>query len=44
MARVGSSLDSGLGISLESLARGVGSTGSGLAKGIGESLGKLFGK
>jgi hypothetical protein len=44
MARVGSSLASGLGISLEGLARGVGSTGSGLAKGIGASLGKLFGK
>jgi hypothetical protein len=33
-----------LGISLEGLAKGVGSAGSGVAKGIGDSLGKLFGK
>ena len=42
--RLGSSLASTLGISLESLAKGVGSVGSGSAKGIGESVGKLLKK
>lgn len=42
--RIGSSIAGSLGISLEGLAKGVGSAGSGIAKGIGESLGKLFGK
>ncbi len=42
--RLGSSLASALGISLESLAKGVGSVGSGSARGISESLGKLLNK
>ena len=44
MTRVGSSMAGTLGISIEGLAKGVGSAGSGIAKGVGDSLGKLFGK
>jgi hypothetical protein len=44
MARVGSSMAGLLGVSIEGLAKGVGSAGSGIAKGLGESVGKLFGK
>lgn len=44
MTRIGSSLAGSLGVSLEGLAKGVGSAGSGVAKGIGESVGKLFDK
>ena len=39
-----SSMANSLGISVESLARGVGSVGSGAAKGIGDSIGKLIRK
>ena len=42
--RLGSSLASALGISLESLAKGLGGVGSGSARGIGESVGKLLNK
>ena len=42
--RLGSALANSLGISLESLAKGVGSVGSGSAKGIGESVQKLLRK
>ena len=42
--RLGSSLAGTLGISIESLAKGVGSVGSNSAKAIGDSLGKLLGK
>ena len=42
--RLGASLANSLGISLESLAKGVGRLGSGSASGIGESVQKLFGK
>ena len=42
--RLGSSLAGTLGISVESLAKGVGSVGSNSAKAIGDSLGKLLGK
>ena len=41
--RVGSSMAEGLGVSLEGLAKGVGSAG-GVVKGVGEAVGKLFGK
>lgn len=44
MTRVGSSMAGTLGISIEGLAKGVGSAGSGIAKGLGDSVGKLFGK
>lgn len=44
MTRVGSSMAGTLGVSIEGLAKGVGSAGSGIAKGVGDSLGKLFGK
>lgn len=44
MTRVGSSMAGTLGVSIEGLAKGVGSAGSGIAKGVGESIGKLFGK
>lgn len=44
MTRVGSSMAGTLGISIEGLAKGVGSAGSGIAKGVGDSIGKLFGK
>ncbi len=42
--RLASSLASSLGVSLESLAKGVGGVGSGSAKGIGDSLQKLLRK
>jgi len=42
--RLGSSLASSLGISIESLAKGVGGVGGSSAKAIGESVGKLLGK
>ncbi len=42
--RLGTSLADTLGISVESLARGVGSVGGGTARSIGESLGKLLEK
>ena len=42
--RLSASLANSLGISLESLAKGVGRLGSGSASGIGESVQKLFGK
>ncbi len=42
--RLGSSLASSLGVSLESLTKGVGSVGSGSAKGIGDSAKKLLRK
>jgi len=41
--RIGSSVASSLGISLEGLARGVGSAGGSAAQGIGSTVGKLFG-
>jgi hypothetical protein len=44
MTRIGSSMAGTLGVSLEGLAKGVGSAGSGIAKGVGDSVGKLFGK
>lgn len=40
--RIGSSMASSLGLSIEGLAKGVGSVGSGTAKGIGDTFGKLF--
>lgn len=40
MTRIGTSMAEGLGVSLESVAKGVSST----TQGIGSSLGKLFGK
>ena len=42
--RIGSSVANSLGVSIEGLAKGVGSVGSGAAKGIGDSLGKLIKK
>lgn len=42
--RLGTSLAGSLGVSIESLAKGVGSAGSSSAKAIGESVGKLFKK
>jgi hypothetical protein len=42
--RFGLSLANEMGVSLESLVKGVGHVGSGSAKGIGESLGRLLGK
>ena len=44
MTRIGSSMAGTLGISIEGLAKGVGSAGSGIARGVGDSVGKLFGK
>lgn len=44
MTRVGSSVAGALGISLEDLAKGVGSAGGSIARGLGESLGKLLGR
>ena len=44
VSRLGTSLAGVLGISLEGLAKGVGTTGSGLVKGVGDTLNKLFGK
>lgn len=44
MTRVGSSMAGTLGVSIEGLAKGVGSAGGGIARGIGDSAGKLFGK
>jgi hypothetical protein len=44
MTRIGSSMAGTLGVSIEGLAKGVGSAGSGIAKGVGDSVGKLFGK
>ena len=44
MTRVGSSMAGTLGVSIEGLAKGVGSAGSGIARGVGDSVGKLFGK
>lgn len=44
MTRVGSSVAGVLGISLEDLAKGVGSAGGSIARGLGESLGKLLGR
>ena len=41
--RIGSSVAGSLGISLEGLARGVGSAGGSAAQGIGSTVGKLFG-
>ena len=40
--RIGSSVAGSLGISLEGLARGVGSAGGSAAQGIGSTVGKLF--
>lgn len=40
--RIGSSMASSLGLSIEGLAKGVGSVGSGTAKGLGDTFGKLF--
>lgn len=40
--RIGSSMAGALGLSIEGLAKGVGSVGSGTAKGIGDTFGKLF--
>jgi len=42
--RVGSAVGNTLGISLEGLAKGVGTVGSSAAKGVGEAVGKLFGR
>lgn len=42
--RLASSFAGSVGVSLESLAKGVGNVGGGSAKAIGESVGKLFGK
>ncbi|MBK7421915.1 MAG: DUF748 domain-containing protein [Propionivibrio sp.] len=42
--RIGTSIAETLGVSIEGLAKGVGSVGSGAARGIGNSLGKLLGK
>lgn len=42
--RLASSFAGSLGVSLESLAKGVGSVGGSSAKAIGESIGKLLGK
>lgn len=42
--RIGSSVAETLGVSLEGLAKGVGSAGGSVAKGVGEAVGKLFGK
>ncbi len=42
--RIGVSMADTLGVSIEGLAKGVGSIGSGTARGIGDSVGKLFGK
>lgn len=43
MAQVGAATASVLGISLEGLAKGIGSAGSAAASGIGSAFGKLFG-
>lgn len=43
-ARIGSSIAGVLGISLEGLAKGLGSAGGSAAKGVGDAIGKLFGK
>jgi len=43
-ARIGTSVAGALGISLEGLAKGLGSAGGSAAKGVGEAIGKLFGK
>jgi hypothetical protein len=40
--RIGSSMASSLGLSIEELAKGVGSIGSGTAKGMGNGFSKLF--
>ncbi|MEI7611736.1 MAG: DUF748 domain-containing protein [Betaproteobacteria bacterium] len=40
--RIGASMASSLGLSIEGLAKGVGSIGSGTAKGMGDGFGKLF--
>lgn len=42
--KLGSSLASSLGISIEGLAKGVGGLGGSAARGIGDSVGKLLGK
>ncbi len=42
MGKVGSAVADSLGISLEGLAKGVGSAGGSVARGLGDSLGKLF--
>lgn len=42
--RIGASVADTLGVSLEGLAKGVGSAGGSAAKGVGEAVGKLFGK
>ncbi len=42
--RVGASMAESLGVSLEGLAKGVGSASSSAVKGVGEAVGKLFGK
>ncbi len=44
MTRVGSSMAGALGVSIEGLAKGVGTAGSGIAKGVSDSVDKLFGK
>lgn len=44
LGQIGNALANLLGISLEGLARGVGSAGGNVARGLGEGLGKLFGK
>jgi hypothetical protein len=43
MTQVGSATANFLGISLEGLARGIGSVGTGAASGIGSAMNKLFG-
>ncbi|MGE5384249.1 MAG: hypothetical protein ACM3SV_00005, partial [Betaproteobacteria bacterium] len=41
---IGSAMAGLLGVSLEGLAKGVGTMGSGAAKTVGDAVGKLFGK
>ena len=42
--RIGTSIAETLGVSIEGMAKGLGSVGSGAARGIGDSLGKLLRK
>lgn len=42
--RIGTSVAGALGISIEGLAKGLGSAGGSAAKGVGEAIGKIFGK
>lgn len=43
-ARLGASLAGVLGISVEGLARGLGTTGGAAVKGLGDTMGKIFGR